>query len=132
MASGERKKILVVDDSATARAQIMGLLEPEFECSSAADGEEGLRKTRTEQPDALVVDLEMPQLDGIALLRELRSNTETQSLPVVIVTTEASIDRVNECRALHCAGFVLKPLEAEYLRAKLRQLFRDGSTPSTP
>ncbi len=122
-----RKKVLIVDDSPTVRAQITGFLKTEFDCASAENGDEGLLKAREQRPDALVVDLEMPKMDGMELLRRLRADAKTRSVPVVIVTTVTSLDRVNECRALGCAGFVLKPLEPEYLKAKLRQLMRDGT-----
>ena len=73
-------------------------------------------------PDAVVADLEMPGVGGIELLRLLQQNARTRSIPVVIATTVTSLDRVNECRALGCAGYVLKPVQSDYLIAKLRKI----------
>jgi two-component system chemotaxis response regulator CheY len=121
-----RRRVLVVDDSATIRAQVVQVLSEEFDCIEAEDGRQGLTKAQTERPDAVVCDLEMPNLDGIGLLRGMREDARTRSTPVIIVTTVTAVDRVNECRSLGCAGFVLKPLQKEYLLAKLRQLMNQA------
>lgn len=117
-----KKRVLVVDDAPTVRAQLVQMLEKEFECISAENGAIGLEKALKENPDAVVADLEMPEMDGISLLRALRADKRTQTVPVVIATTVTSLDRVNECRTLGCNGFILKPVQADYLIAKLRQL----------
>ncbi len=121
-----KKKVLLVEDSATSRAELVTLLRDEYICIEAGDGKEGLERVRLDKPDVVVADLEMPVMDGISFLRSLRASPETLHLPVVIVTTVTSVDRVNECRALGCAGFVLKPLRSEYLYAKLKQLVEGG------
>jgi two-component system, chemotaxis family, chemotaxis protein CheY len=121
-----KKKVLLVEDSPTARAQLVELLREEYECLEAADGEEGLERALADAPDAVVTDLEMPRMDGIAFLRALRERAQTRKLPVVIVTTVTSVERVNECRTLGCSGFVLKPVKREYLHAKLRQLIANA------
>jgi len=122
----KRRRVLVVDDSATIRAQVVQVLGEEFDCIEAEDGQAGLAKAQAERPDAVVCDLEMPNLDGIGLLRGMREDPRTRTIPVIIVTTVTAVDRVNECRSLGCAGFVLKPLQKEYLLAKLRQLMNQA------
>ncbi len=117
-----RKKILIVDDALTIRTQLVGLLSSDFDCSTAENGEEGFQKALALTPDAVVADLEMPGVGGIELLRLLQQNARTRSIPVVIATTVTSLDRVNECRALGCAGYVLKPVQSDYLIAKLRKI----------
>jgi CheY-like chemotaxis protein len=117
-----RNKILVVDDSDTVRAHVKDLLSAHFECVFATNGAEGMEKALKEQPDAVISDLEMPIMDGTELLRSLRAEQRTSHIPVIIVTTVTDIKKVNECRGLGCAGFVLKPLQQEYVLAKLRQV----------
>ncbi|MFN7135727.1 MAG: response regulator [Myxococcales bacterium] len=119
-----KPKVLVVDDSPTIRAQVVELLSEEFECVQAVNGADGLRKIREQRPHAVVADLEMPEMDGIGLLRSLRADPVLSSTPVIILTTVTAVTQVNECRSLGCAGFVLKPPEKAYLLAKLRQLTR--------
>lgn len=122
--AGKVQKVLIVDDAATIRSQLTSVLTRDFECITAANGHEGLSLALSHKPDAIVLDLEMPQLDGVGFLRTLRSDQRTASIPVVIVTTVTDVERVNECRILGCAGFVLKPVTGDYLLAKLRQLIR--------
>lgn len=119
--------ILVVDDSPTIRAQVVELLSEQFECVQAVNGADGLQKIRELRPAAVVADLEMPEMDGIGLLRSLRDDPSLSSIPVVILTTVTAIEQVNECRSLGCAGFVLKPPEKTYLLAKLRQITRNAA-----
>ncbi|HZH04214.1 MAG TPA: response regulator [Myxococcaceae bacterium] len=117
-----RKKVLIVDDALTVRTQLVGILSGDFDCSTAENGQEGFEKALGLGPDAMVVDLEMPEVGGVELLRLLHGNQRTRTIPVIIATTVTSLDRVNECRALGCAGYVLKPVQGDYLLAKLRKL----------
>jgi two-component system chemotaxis response regulator CheY len=118
------KKILIVDDSPTVREHIKALLEGEFECITAVDGADGLDKAVSTHPDAIICDIQMPEMDGVQMLRELRSQPDMKTVPVLIATTVMAIDKVNECHALGCTGFVLKPVQKEYLIAKLRQVMK--------
>lgn len=103
---------------------MLEILSASFDCLEAVNGREGFQKAIAERPDAVVADLEMPELDGIGLLRSMRGDDRTKDIPVVIATTVTAIERVNECRSLGCSGFVLKPVQKEYLLAKLRQLIQ--------
>jgi CheY-like chemotaxis protein len=118
----QRKTILIVDDSPTVRAQIAEALSEEFECITAVDGMDGLTLALSSRPAAIVADLEMPEMNGTEMFRRLRADPRTKEIPVIIATTVMAVDKVNECRALGCAGFVLKPIEKEYLVAKLKNL----------
>jgi len=120
--TGRKPRILIVDDSPTVLAQTLAHLTDDYDCLSAGDGKEALETALREGPAAMLIDLEMPRMDGSALLRALKADPRTRNIPVVVVTTVVAVDRMNECRALGCAGFVLKPVEPSYLRIKLRQL----------
>lgn len=120
-----RHRILVVDDSSTVRSQIVESLRDYADCVEAADGQAGLEQVRALRPDAVVADLEMPVMDGVEFLRALRAEPAYQQTPVIIITAVTAIETVNQCRALGCAGFVLKPVDRDYLLAKLRRVLRD-------
>jgi CheY-like chemotaxis protein len=66
----------------------------------------------------------MPMMDGIQLLRAIRSDSRTAKLPVVVMTTSTSLDAFNRARAFGSSGVVSKPLDRDYLRAKLGALLR--------
>jgi CheY-like chemotaxis protein len=117
-----KKRVLIVDDSITIRTQIQSTLSSEYECLTASNGSEGLSRALKDMPDAMIVDLEMPLMDGVELLTQLKATQSTSGIPVIIVTTVTAVARMNECRALGCAGFVLKPVDSGYLKVKLRNL----------
>ena len=126
-----RRTVLIVDDSPTVIAQLVGALEGTYTCLTAENGLVGLEAAREHLPDVVITDLEMPQLDGLGLLQGILSDPSTRQIPVVVLTTVTAVEKVNECRALGCAGFVLKPVVAEYLLAKLNTLMavRKGQPP---
>ncbi len=115
-------RVLVVDDTTTIRMQIRSFLEPEFECVLAAAGADGLKEAILRPPDAIIADIEMPGMTGVEFLTQLKKDPKTQAVPVIMCTTVTQVDNVNQCRALGCVGYVLKPVNGDYLRAKLRQV----------
>jgi CheY-like chemotaxis protein len=84
-----RKKILVVDDDETFRYVLLKILNDQgrYEVAEAVDGRAGLERLRTERFDLLVLDLQMPHVDGFAVLQTLRSDPATNALPVLITTS---------------------------------------------
>ncbi len=117
---------MIVDDSATVRSSLRDILASDFDCLVEEDGAAGLRRAKADGPDAMVVDLEMPNMNGLELLRALKNDPRTKEIPVVIITTVMSLKEVNECRSLGCAGFALKPVDPSYLRAKIVRVLADA------
>lgn len=116
--------VLIVDDSPAAREDVAKLLEPGYRCAFAHNGVEALKKVFADRPDAVITDIEMPMMDGIQLLRAIRSDTRTSKMPVVVMTTSTSLDAFNRARAFGSSGVVSKPLDRDYLLAKLGALLR--------
>lgn len=111
--------VLVVDDSRVMRAMVVRSLRlsglPLGEVCEAGDGAEALRLLGGNWIDLALVDLNMPVLDGEALIRALREDPATADLAVVVVSTEGSESRIERLRALG-AAFVHKPFTPEALR----------------
>jgi CheY-like chemotaxis protein len=83
------KKVLIVDDDEASRYLLKNLIsEQRCEISEASGGLEGLRRAIAEHPDLIILDLGLPDLDGRAVLRELKSNSETAQIPVIINTSK--------------------------------------------
>ena len=82
------KKILVVDDEPDAIEFVKAVLSDlnEVENISAPDGEEGIKKTLSEKPDLILLDVLMPGIDGFHVFHELRNRSETQNIPVIMLT----------------------------------------------
>jgi len=82
-----KKKILIVDDEPRVQKIITEKLQREgFESTSAFDGKEGLKKVSSEKPDLILLDIIMPKLDGISVLKKLKEDPEIDKIPVIILT----------------------------------------------
>ncbi len=83
----EKKRIIVIDDDPNLVKFLTVLLEDNgYSVISAVDGEDGLKKTRAERPDLIVLDITMPEKSGVRYYREVRNDADLKSIPVVIVT----------------------------------------------
>ena len=111
--------VLVVDDSAVMRAMIIRTLRmcglPVGEIHEAGDGEEALRRLREAWVDLMLLDINMPIMNGEEVLEHLRADPETADLKVIVVSTEGSDARIERLAAAG-AAFVRKPFTPETLR----------------
>jgi two-component system chemotaxis response regulator CheY len=110
--------VLVIDDSATTRMFYRATLEAAgFSVNEAANGLEGLEKTMLEPFDLVIVDINMPKMDGIAFLTELRRREEIRGLPALVISTQ---QRDKDRARAHAAGanaYVVKPIDPQALVA---------------
>ena len=122
-AAGLRPTVLIADDDADSRLVYSGHLRTHgWLTFTAADGRIALDKIEELGPDAIVLDLEMPRVDGWTVLRQLRESSWTAGLIVVVLT--ASIDAREQAFQAGCDAFLLKPCPPETLLLQLRGLFR--------
>ena len=120
-----RKKILVVDDN-TELVDLLRLhLKGEgFAVATATDGIEALRKARSVSPDLVVLDLGLPELDGLAVYETMRSTPAIASIPILIVTgLPDGLARYEGLHQDHCE-FVSKPVNPRYLIMRIKELLR--------
>ena len=114
-----RPVALVADDVAENRdLYAIGLADSEFEVHTAADGAEAVEKAIAMQPDVIVLDFAMPNVDGGEAARRLAADPRTRAIPIVMVSAYA--DRVPREVRLGCAAFLAKPCLAEDLAALLQ------------
>ena len=112
-------KILSVDDSKTVRALLAQLLRPyACELCEAANGEEGLAVAARERPDLILLDYNMPVMDGVTMLRRLRDNTDLRRTPVIMLTAESSAENIATVARLGVRDYITKPFDEELLLAK--------------
>jgi len=125
-------KVLVVDDSATMRAIVSKTLKmaglPLEEIHQAANGREGLDVLGSQLVDLVLVDINMPEMNGMEMIERMRATPEFADVPVLVVSTEGSETRVKELREKG-AGFIQKPFSPEKLKQAVEQLIggNDGS-----
>jgi DNA-binding response OmpR family regulator len=113
---GDVKRVLVVDDDDDVRAATASFLGDDFEVATAEDGREGLAMITAFPPDAVVLDVEMPFMDGIALMRALHA----QGCDVPVLLTSGREDIAPLAKALGAFAALRKPFPIALLRAKLR------------
>jgi two-component system, chemotaxis family, chemotaxis protein CheY len=118
--------ILVVDDSMPMRKVIKKTIKASgfsmAEYEEAADGKEALSILKTKWIDIVVTDFNMPNMNGLELVSEMKKDDVLTSIPVLVVTTEGSKARVEEFREKGVAGYIRKPFTPEEIRAKLHEI----------
>jgi CheY-like chemotaxis protein len=119
-----QKRILLIDDETNLVMVIQVCLEKlgRWTVTSAESGAEGLRKAATEQPDAILLDVMMPDLDGLAVLERLRANPGTQNIPVILLTAKIQYAYQNEYAQLDIAGVLAKPFNPMELASQVSTL----------
>lgn len=121
-----RKKILLVDDSPTAILyEQMVLGQGPYDLVTANDGEEALEKAVDEQPDLILLDVLMPKVQGFDVLRMLREQETTQSIPVIMVTTLGEMQDLEEGFSGGCNDYITKPIDAQELLARVESWLGD-------
>lgn len=110
------KKILAVDDSVTMRKMVSVTLQRGgYEVVEAIDGVDALEKARTAEVDLVLADINMPNMDGLTLIQELRKLQEYVLKPILVLTTESSDEMKAKGRAVGATGWIVKPFSPEKL-----------------
>jgi two-component system chemotaxis response regulator CheY len=110
------KKIMTVDDSPTIRQMLgMALKGAGYEVVEAEHGKDALSKLETEQVSMLITDLNMPQMNGIELIRSVRQSPGLRFLPIIMLTTETQEAKRQEGKAAGASGWIVKPFKPEQL-----------------
>jgi len=117
------KTCLVVDDSSVIRKVARRILEGlDFQISEAEDGDEAIAACRTQMPDAILLDWNMPKVDGYEFLRMLRRMPQGDRPKVVFCTTENDVAHI--ARAMHAGAneYIMKPFDREIVEAKFQEV----------
>jgi two-component system, chemotaxis family, chemotaxis protein CheY len=116
-------RILTVDDSAAMRQMVeVTLTSAGYEVSQAKDGREALQLAGAEAFDLVIADVQMPEMDGLTLVRELRRLPAYRHTPLLVLTTEATHERKLEGRAAGATGWLVKPFNPEKLLATVAKV----------
>jgi two-component system, chemotaxis family, chemotaxis protein CheY len=115
--------VLIVDDSAAIRKILQRVLrqtDVSFgEIWEAGDGREALELMKSQNVGLVLSDVNMPNMDGLQLLAEIKGQDQLKSVPVVMITTEGSQNKVMEALNLGASGYVRKPFTADQIKEKL-------------
>ncbi len=124
-----RPRVLVIDDSLTMRHMLGAILKSEYEVTLAASGAEGLALAASGAPALILLDVVMPDLDGHEVLRRLRAEAGTASIPVVFVTGLDGPAGGAPAGPDGAAGYVAKPLKPEAVRAEVARHLKPRAEP---
>lgn len=122
----KKKTILIVDDSASIRELVsISLEEFGYQIIKGNDGADGLNKLKEhEQVDLVITDLNMPIMDGLTFLKEIRKDEKYKYTPILILTTESGINLRNEAKQFGATGWIIKPFEKEKLIQVIQKVMR--------
>ena len=130
----EKAKILVVEDEEILLTALREELNQSgYETEGAVDGEDGLAKVKSFKPDLVLLDLVMPKMDGMQVLKKLKENDSTKNLSVVILTNLSDYERISEALSLGAKDYLVK---ANYslndLLEKVKTVLSRSATSGTP
>lgn len=118
-------RILAVDDSPSMRDMVrITLIGAGFDVIAASDGEEALSLARKGNFDLVLSDVNMPRMDGISLIRALRCESSYRHTPILMLTTEASVERKREGKEAGATGWIVKPFDPAQLVATMHRVLR--------
>jgi len=116
------QRILVVEDQPDNRRILRDLLtSADFEVIEAEDGEAGLAAAAAQKPDLVLMDVQLPGIDGYEATRRLKADAVLRDVPVIAVTAHALSGAEQEARAAGCDGYISKPISPRQLLAKVRE-----------
>ena len=126
--SDKRQTILIVDDDeALADALSQRLVQQGFDTLTADCGRDGLEQARSQRPALIVLDLRLPDTDGLTICQQLADSPQTCGIPVIILSGMARPDIIRRSRAAGCYYFVRKPYDPNALLVLIRQAIKESA-----
>ena len=117
------KTILSVDDSSSIRQLVkLTLTGAGYQVVEAVDGRDGLAKVHKGGVDMVLTDLNMPNMDGISMIREMRALPSCRGLPIIFLTTESDNDKKSQAKAAGATAWIVKPFKQEMLLAVAKKV----------
>jgi two-component system, cell cycle response regulator DivK len=121
------QRILVIEDQEDNRQILRDLLtNADFEVIEAVDGEAGLAAAAAHRPDLILMDIQLPGIDGYEATRRLKADTLLHAIPIIAVTSRALAGDADKVRAAGCDAYISKPYSPRLLLAKVREYLPAG------
>ncbi len=118
-------KIMTVDDSASVRQMVSFTLKKEgFEVIQAVDGKDALNKINSSSVSLVITDLNMPNMDGIGLIKKIRAMPKFKFTPIIMLTTESQAGKKDEGKKAGATGWIVKPFKPAQLIKVVKKVIR--------
>ena len=122
-----KNKVIFADDDTAMRSIVSGLLQQNgYEVLVAKDGEETVRLTKENLPAAVIMDIKMPNKNGIEACRELKANSATKQIPVIMLTGAAGLEEINQAMSCGAISCLTKPCDTKSLLETLSNAITPG------
>ena len=119
------KRIMTVDDAASVRQLVSFTLKKEgYDVVEACDGKDAVRKLESTDVDMVVTDLNMPEMNGIELIKNLRAQAKYRFIPIIMLTTESQAGTKQEGKAAGATGWIVKPFQPEQFIGVVKKVLR--------
>ncbi|HAG15097.1 MAG TPA: hypothetical protein DCG69_01035 [Bacteroidales bacterium] len=115
------QKILLIEDNIDNRLTVIAIVNGKYTMIEAVDGEEGLQQATEEMPDLILLDISLPKMDGLEVVRILKSNPNTQAIPVIALTSRAMKNDEEEILEAGCDDYLAKPIDPEALLGRIEK-----------
>jgi len=120
------KRILIVEDQEDNRTILRDVLSTVgYELIEALNGKDGVRLAQSERPDLILMDIQLPEMDGYEATQQIKSIAELKTIPIIAVTSYALSGDEAKARAAGCDGYIAKPFSPRELLAKIRKYLSD-------
>ncbi len=128
MSAKRKKRVLLVEDDIVNRELVQAVLEGDgFVVLAASNAPEGIELARSGHPDVILMDLQMPDMDGLQATRILQTEPETSHIPVIAITAHVRSDDRARCLEAGCALHLPKPVDTRTLSATVHDVIRAAS-----
>ncbi|MDD5423198.1 MAG: response regulator [Candidatus Omnitrophota bacterium] len=123
------KKVLVIDDEKEFCSFLKENLEllGRYRVFTATNGKEGLQSAKTERPDLILLDIMMPHMNGLEVLKRLKEDEKTISIPVIMLTALEDDESRSKTSYLYCEDYIVKPIKLSVLIPKMDEMLGKGS-----
>lgn len=116
-------KVLAIDDSRTIRSLVREVMEDAgFQCVVAEDGVEGVHRFAEDNPDIVITDINMPNMDGFGVINAIRAGTSNRMVPILVLTTESADHLKAKAREAGATGWIVKPFDDETIVSLVRRV----------
>jgi two-component system cell cycle response regulator DivK len=123
------KRILIVEDQEDNRTILRDVLSTVgYELFEALNGKDGVRLAQSERPDLILMDIQLPEMDGYEATQQIKSIAELKTIPIIAVTSYALSGDEAKARAAGCDGYIAKPFSPRELLAKVRKYLSDEAS----
>lgn len=124
----KRKHILIVDDDSSVLKLLKGYLAQRYDVATAISGKVALKFLETKDTDVVLLDYEMPEENGVAILGRIREHAKTRNLPVIFLTGVTERAKIQEVLALKIQGYLLKPIDMEKVSSTIKGVLGQENT----